>query len=90
MSDPFNQVPTPPGWEALADQLAEDAARQLGGMVLFIVMQPEGGKIGIGLGGVPASGVLYEMSKDVPRLLLNMAKVAYLQDEFKKHQMAQN
>lgn len=88
--DPFNQIPTPPEWEALADQLAEDAARQLGGMVLFVVMQPEGGKTGIGLGGVPESGTLHEMAKDVPRLLLTMSKVAYLQDEFKKHQMAQN
>lgn len=89
MNDPLNQIPIPPGWEALAGQLAEDAARKLGGMVLFVVMQPEG-KTGIGLGGVPESGVLHEMSKDIPRMLLIMSKVAYLQDELKKHQMAQN
>lgn len=80
MTDPFNQVPTDPAWEALADRLAEDAAKQLGGMVLFVVMQPAGGKIGVTLAGVPESGPMAEMAKNVPETLAMLSGIIHAMD----------
>lgn len=85
MNDPFNKDgPIDPEWEALADRLAEDAARQLGGMVLFVVMQPEGGKTGITLKGEPKSGALAEMAADIPGFFALLAVLTKAKDEFDK------
>jgi hypothetical protein len=85
MNDPFNtDGPIDPEWEALAERLAEDAARQLGGMVLFVVMQPAGGKTGITIKGEPLAGPLAEMAKDIPAFFAMMAVLTKAKEEFDK------
>jgi hypothetical protein len=88
MRDPTNQLPVDPEWLHLVDQLNKQAARQLGCMVLTIAVQ-ENGKMMVAFDGVPDTGDLAEMAKNVPALLLNLAVIAQYQDDIVKKEPQQ-
>lgn len=79
MNDPLNQLPTDPEWFRKHEEITKAAARELKCMVLVIAIQ-EGGKLGITMEGVPESGDIADMAKDVPTLLANLARACALQD----------
>lgn len=83
MNDPFNQLPTDADWVRKSDELAEAAAKELGCMVLMIAIQ-EHGKLGMGLSGVPDSGPLADLAKDVPGMLLTMARTLWEMEQHDK------
>lgn len=83
MTDPTNLLPTDPVWVRLVDAHNEAAAKELGCMVITIAIQ-EHGKLGVSIAGVPESGVLTEMAKDVPGMLLDLAAVIKLQDQHQR------
>ena len=83
MADPFNQLPRLPEWEALADRLTDEAAEQLGCMVVLVVIQPEG-KMGVCASGVPPTGPFAEMASNIPKLLRLLAHITESMDEAEK------
>lgn len=75
----FNELPIDPEWARRADEVSKYAAKELKCMVVMIAIQPDG-KLGISLDGVPETGELAEIAKDVPRMLGWLAVVANIQD----------
>lgn len=78
MIDPLNRLPTDPNWLKRSDELATAAAEELGCMVVFCAIQPEG-KMGICAKGVPESGYLHEAVKNFPQFLHTLGDAAMLQ-----------
>ncbi len=78
-TDPLNKLPIDPEWVRKADALTEQAARELGCMVVLVAIQEEG-KIGITVDGVPKSGRFAELAKDMPHFLAMCSVAASLQE----------
>lgn len=74
--DPWNQLPTDGDWVRKHDALCEAAAKELGCMVLMVAIQ-ENGKLGVAIEGVPDTGHLAELAKDVPNLLASLAMTVH-------------
>lgn len=79
MNDPMNQLPIDADWIRKVDAVTEQAARDLGCMVIVVAMQ-DGGKLGITIDGVPESGPLHDIAQDMPRLLASLSLAASMQD----------
>jgi hypothetical protein len=79
MDDLLNQLPLDLEWARKVDELAAAAAKQLGCMVVLVAVQPEG-KLAIQVDGVPTSGPLADVTKDMPRFLATLATAAAMQD----------
>lgn len=79
MTDPLNRLPVDPEWVRKVDALTAAAAKELGCMVVLAVVK-EGGKLGISVDGVPESGPLAEMAKDMPSFLAHLSFAASLQE----------
>lgn len=79
MNDPLNQLPVDPEWLARVNRITEDAAKELGCMVLVVAIQ-EQGKLAVDLAGVPTSGPLVDIAAYPPRLLLHLAGLTAQQD----------
>ncbi len=88
MTDPTNRLPVDPEWLHLVDQLNKQAARQLGCMVVTIAIQ-ENGKMMMAADGVPDTGELAEMAKDVPAMLVKLAMAVRLQEELQQGETRQ-
>lgn len=79
MSDPFNQLPADPEWIKRADALTVDAARELKCTVLLIAIQ-DSGKIAVNVAGVPETGPLADVMRDVPNVFATLALMCRAQD----------
>lgn len=55
-------------------------------MVILTAIQEAGGKCVVEVQGVPDSGDLHEMAKDMPRVFKSLAVVAQVQDQWGKEQ----
>jgi len=88
MTDPTNRLPTDPDWLRKVDTHAREAAKDLDSMVLMISIQ-ENGKLCMSFGGVPDSGDLAELAKDVPNMLVTLASIVAMQNEHGKKETRQ-
>ena len=88
MSDPLNQLPVDPEWLHLVNALNKQAAHQLGCMVITIAVQ-ENGKLMMAADGVPESGELHELAKDMPLMLVTLAQACMIQQELGKEETRQ-
>jgi len=81
--NPMNKLPADPEWIKLVDEIAQDAAKRLGCLVVMVALQEphKGGKALIACEGVPDTGPLHEMSKDPPGLIAYAAYMAHLSDQ---------
>lgn len=81
--NPLNQLPIDPAWVEMGNDIATDAAKRMGCMVLLIAVQPEG-KLGIFREGVPESGDLHALAQDMPNMLAALASAIALCEEADK------
>lgn len=88
MTDLFNKLPIDPDWLREVDAQTNAAAAALGCMVVLIAVQQDG-KLCVTVEGVPASGPLMEMSKDVPKMLYLLSLLCAAQEGEHKGQTRQ-
>lgn len=81
--NPLNQLPIDPELIRRNDEFLAAFAKETGQMVLLLALK-EGGKAQISLEGVPASGPLAELGKDVPRLLQFASLLCSISDALEK------
>ena len=75
--NPLNQLPVDPALYRRVDELVETCAKETGAMVLVLVMK-ENDKLHVCMDGVPETGLLADVAKDVPRLLESIADMLRL------------
>lgn len=85
MSNPLNQLPTDPAWVKKVDEICTQASKELGCLVMLIAIQ-DGGKMGITVEGVPETGELAGITKDMPRFFSTLSTLARMSDLFDKHE----